>query len=183
MVDSSFTPMSERSMLNRKTMIRNGLLLGGLALGLLSAPSPGRAEVLYKLETTCSIKGGDPFPCTVEATDQGTETIYKHTWAGGTESFRVTDSPIRMDRWLAATKKWQPLTQAGARFSTNTVCFNGLDFCVVNPNYLNSVSQSNATATAQRDLVRVHFGADGRVDITCYDDGCALIQKLAPVKK
>lgn len=23
-----------------------------------------------------------------------------------------------------------------------------------------------------RDLVKVHFGADGRVDASCYDDGC-----------
>ncbi|MCP9771719.1 hypothetical protein KBY66_03640 [Synechococcus sp. Tobar12-5m-g] len=170
-------------MLNRKTVFRHGLLLGGLALGLLTVPSPGRAEVLYKLDTTCTIKGGAPMPCTVVATNEGTATLYKHTLAASTETIRVKDAPIRMDRWLTATKEWQPLSQAGARFSTNTVCFNGLDFCVVNPNYLNSVRESNPTATAERDLVRVHFGADGRVDITCYDDGCAMFQKCAVIQK
>ena len=168
---------------NRKTTLRHGLLLGGLALGLLAVPSPGRAEVLYKLETTCTLKGGAPVPCTVEAVDEGAATLYRHRIGAVTETIRVTDSPVRMTRWDPAIKEWQPLQQAGARFSTNTVCFNGLDFCVVNPNYLNSVRQSNATAMAQRDLVRVHFGADGRVDITCYDDGCAMFQKCAVIQK
>ena len=68
------------------------------------------------------------------------------------------------------------LTGAAARFSTNTVCFNGSDLCVVNPNYLNSVRQANSSATEGRDLVRVHFGADGRIDASCYDAGCSLVQ-------
>jgi hypothetical protein len=54
---------------------------------------------------------------------------------------------------------------------------------VVNPNYLNSVLQGNVTAMAKRDLVRVHFGDDGRINITCYDEVCALIQKTAAVQK
>jgi hypothetical protein len=45
---------------------------------------------------------------------------------------------------------------------------------VVNPNYLNSVLQQNPAAMAGRDLVKVHFGADGRINASCYDDGCAL---------
>ncbi len=170
-------------MLNRKTVLRQGLLLGGLALGLLTAPSPGRAEVLYQLDTTCTIKGGDPVPCSVEAINEGPSTLYRHRIGAATETIRITDSPVSMSRWIAASKDWQPLQQAGARFSTNTVCFNGLDLCVVNPNYLNSVRQDNATAMARRDLVRVHFGDDGRINITCYDDGCALIQKTAAVQK
>jgi hypothetical protein len=170
-------------MLNRKTVLRHGLLLGGLALGLLTAPSPGRAEVLYKLETTCTIKGGAPVPCSVEAMNEGPSTLYLHKIGTATETIRVTDSPVRMSRWIPATKEWQSLQQAGARFSSNTVCFNGLDLCVVNPNYLNSVRQDNATAMATRDLVRVHFDDDGRINITCYDEGCALIQKTAAVQK
>ena len=54
---------------------------------------------------------------------------------------------------------------------------------MVNPNYLNSVLQGNVTAMAKRDLVRVHFGDDGRINITCYDEVCALIQKTAAVQK
>ena len=168
---------------NWKTTLRHGLLLGGLALGLLAFPSPGGAQVLYKLDTTCTIKGGAPVPCTVEAVDEGMSTLYRHRTGTATETIRITDSPVRMTRWNPATKEWQPLQQAGARFSTNTVCFNGLDLCVVNPNYLNSVLQSNATALAKRDLVRVHFGPTGRIDLTCYDEGCALVQKTAVGQK
>lgn len=161
---------------NRKTTLRHGLLLGGLALGLLAVPSPGRAQVLYKLDTTCTIKGGAAVPCTVEAVDEGASTLYRHRTGTATETIRITESPVRMSRWVDATKAWQPLQQAGARFSTNTVCFNGLDFCVVNPNYLNSVRQDNPTGMTGRDLVRVHFGAEGRINLTCYDEGCSLVQ-------
>jgi hypothetical protein len=28
-----------------------------------------------------------------------------------------------------------------------------------------------------RDLVMVHFGKDGRVDASCYDDGCDVVRK------
>jgi hypothetical protein len=48
---------------------------------------------------------------------------------------------------------------------------------VVNPNYLNSVRQDRAAAMASRDLVKVHFGADGRINATCYDDGCEVTLK------
>jgi hypothetical protein len=57
------------------------------------------------------------------------------------------------------------------------VCFNGRDLCVVNPNYLNSVVQDRPEAMAGRDLVQVFFGKDGRINLSCYDDGC---QKVAP---
>jgi hypothetical protein len=85
-------------MLNRETAHRHGLLLGGLALGLLTAPSPGRAEVLYKLETTCTIKGGAPVPCSVEAMNEGPSTLYLHKIGTATETIRVTDSPVRVSR-------------------------------------------------------------------------------------
>ena len=95
------------------------LLCGGILLG---QAKPAQAELLYRLDTRCSLQG------------------------------------------------------AAARFSTNTVCFNGSDLCVVNPNYLNSVRQANSSATEGRDLVRVHFGADGRIDASCYDAGCSVVQ-------
>jgi hypothetical protein len=34
--------------------------LASCALALLAAPAPTRAEVLYKLTTTCSLMGADP---------------------------------------------------------------------------------------------------------------------------
>jgi len=43
----------------------------------------------------------------------------------------------------------------------------------VNPNYLNSVREDRQDLRLQgRDLVKVHFGPDGRVNATCYDEGC-----------
>jgi hypothetical protein len=113
----------------------------------------------------------------VEAVDDGQATHYRHRIGATTDTIRVTDAPVRMVRWDAQTKQWKSLTWAAARFSSNTVCFNGRELCVVNPNYLNSVRQDHAAAMASRDLVKVHFGADGRINATCYDDGCEVTLK------
>ena len=40
-------------------LVAGGLIASGMAALLLS-PTPVRAEVLYKLETTCTVKGGAP---------------------------------------------------------------------------------------------------------------------------
>ena len=149
------------------------------------AVSPSRAQptaaakeqILYSLETRCSLNGAPAVPCTVEAVDDGQATHYRHRIGSKTDTIRVTDAPVRMLRWDAQTKQWKSLTWAAARFSSNTVCFNGRELCVVNPNYLNSVRQDHAAAMALRDLVKVHFGADGRINATCYDDGCEVTLK------
>lgn len=164
-------------MLNCKTSLSGGGLCAALSVALLSAPLPGRADVLYKLDTKCSLKAAAAVACTVEAVEEGKATVYRHTIGSTTETIRITDSPVRMALWDGSTKQWKNLERAAARFSTNTVCFNGRDLCVINPNYLNSVRQDNPAATAQRDLVKVHFGADGRVNASCYDDGCEVSQK------
>ena len=149
--------------------------MSSLCLALLATPLPSRSELLYSLRTTCSLAGADPVPSTVEAVDEGKATLYRHLLAGRTETVRISDKPIRMAVWDAGTKQWRNLSRASARFSTNTVCFNGTELCVVNPNYLNSVREANTPATSGRDLVRVHFGADGRINASCYDDGCGVI--------
>ena len=156
---------------------------GGLLLGL--AP-PAQAELLYRLDTRCSLQGAAPVACTVDAIEAGEATLYRHHLGSTSaaeprvdprvETVRILAKPVRMARWDQASKSFVPLLRAGARFSTNTVCFNGSDLCVVNPNYLNSVRQANSSATEGRDLVRVHFGADGRIDASCYDAGCAVNQ-------
>jgi hypothetical protein len=94
-----------------------------------------------------------------------------------TETIRIRDQPVRMDRWISGTKAWQPVKRAEVRFSTNTICFDGTDLCVVNPNYLNSVRQDRPEQMKDRDHVMVHFGSDGRVDASCYDDGCEVVRK------
>ena len=152
-------------------------LLALLAASLLGAPLVAKSEVLYKLNTQCSLGAGNPQPCQVEAINEKGATLYRQTIGSTTETIRITDQPVRMERWDAQTKRWQSLTSAAARFSRNTVCFNGRDLCVVNPNYLNSVVQDRSEAMASRDLVQVFFGKDGRINLSCYDDGC---KKVAP---
>jgi hypothetical protein len=143
---------------------------------LLGSCLPGRTETLYTLKTSCSINGTNLVPCTIVAADQGDATIYSHVIGSQKVEIRITDKPVtRIETWEAASKRWVSVVSAAARFSKNAVCFNGTDLCAVNPNYLNSVQQSSPATFAGRDLVRVHFGADGRVDASCYDAGCDLI--------
>lgn len=164
-------------MLNRNPICsRIGLLAAAVSL-LAAAPALAQTETLYKLDTKCSIKGGEPRACVLEAVNEGNATLYRHSIGKRVETIRVTDSPVRMSLWVESQKSWKNLDSAAARFSTNTICFNGRDLCVINPNYLNSVKEDRPDATAGRDLVRVKFGADGRVDLTCYDDGCKGVGK------
>ena len=148
----------------------------GLCAGLNAPPAEAQtkasSETLYKLKTTCSIKRGPAQDCVIEAVNEGEATIYRHTIGKTVELIRITDSPVSMSRWDAATSSWVVLRSAGARFSTNTICFNDRDLCVVNPNYLNSVREEKVDALAGRDLVGVKFRRDGRVSLTCYDEAC-----------
>jgi hypothetical protein len=149
----------------------------GLCAGLSAPPAQAQtkkvaSETLYKLKTTCSINRGPAQDCVIEAINEGDVTLYRHTIGKTVELIRITDAPVSMSRWNAATNSWVVLTSAGARFSTNTICFNGRDLCVVNPNYLNSVREEKVDALAGRDLVGVKFSKDGRVSLTCYDEAC-----------
>ena len=138
-----------------------------------AAPSATPSKVLYTLATQCSLAGGPPQPCTVEAIDEGATTIYRHRIGPQTIAVRITESPVTMASQSGTSKTWVPLRTAGALFSTNSICFNGRELCVVNPNYLNSVREDRQDLRLQgRDLVKVHFGPDGRVDASCYDSGC-----------
>lgn len=151
------------------------LPLLGIWLTLISG-LPGRAQTLYTLQTSCSVDGTSLVPCAIEAINQGGTTIYRHQIGPKTVEVRITDKPVaRIEIWDTASKRWLSVVSAVARFSKNAICFNGTDFCAVNPNYLNSVQQASPSTFAGRDLVRVHFGVDGRIDASCYDAGCDLI--------
>ena len=153
------------------------LVAGCFGSGLiLSAPGHAAEGVLYKLETQCSQRGGAAVNCMVEAVNEGASTRYRHHIGKVIETVRITDDPLTMSIWTPVAKQWQGLRNASGRFSTNTVCFNDQELCVINPNYLNSVRQDNPTKLAGRDLVKVHFGADGRIDASCYDAGCQLVK-------
>ena len=164
-------------MLRHSLLPPGAFLAAAASIGLLMPAAPAGAQVLYSLETRCSLNDAAPQACSVEAINQSTFTEYRHRIGPVTETVRISDAPVRMQRWYGASKQWQALNWAAARFSTNTVCFNGRQLCVVNPNYLNSVRQQSSAAMAGRDLVKVHFGADGRIDATCYDNGCEVTLK------
>jgi hypothetical protein len=142
------------------------------ALAMALLPLPARAEVLYTLDTQCSLKAGAAQACTVEATEEEEATLYRHTIGDRVELIRISEDPTRMSRWDPTSRSWTSLTSAGALLSSNTVCFNGRDLCVVNPNYLNSIVEEKPEVYEGRDLVRVKFGPDGRVDLTCFDEAC-----------
>ena len=150
----------------------------GVALGLAAAlamavlPGAARSDVLYTLETQCSLKGGPAQDCTVEASETKGATLYRHTIGDRVELIKITEKPTHMSLWDPTTKNWSYLSSAGALLSRNTICFNGRDLCVVNPNYLNSIVEENPEVYEGRDLVRVKFGADGRIDLSCYDEAC-----------
>lgn len=143
-----------------------------LALALLAWPHSAQANVLYRLETRCSLNSATPVACMVEAVNTSQVTLYRHHIGTQTLTVRISDAPVKMDLWDGKASRWQALRTAAARFSANTICFNDRELCVINPNYLNSVLQGNPLSMAQRDLVKVHFGADGRINASCYDDGC-----------
>lgn len=162
-------------MRHRSPRFSRGGLISALSLALLAAPLPSRSETLYILKTQCSLGGAAAVPCSVEAVNENGATLYRHAIGARIETIRITDKPIKMSWWDDKAKQWRPLSRASARFSSNTVCFNGNELCVVNPNYLNSVREDNVAATAGRDLVKVNFGADGRINASCYDVGCEVI--------
>ena len=139
-----------------------------------AAPSAGAPQNLYSLETKCALQGAAPVVCTVEAIDEGGATLYRHRIGTSVQSVRVTADPSRMDMWDGASRSWRHLRSAEARFSTNTVCFNDRELCVVNANYLNSLLEDRPDLRG-RDYVRAHFGPNGRVDLLCYDGGCDLL--------
>ncbi|MFN9622262.1 MAG: hypothetical protein ACK587_05440 [Cyanobacteriota bacterium] len=149
-------------------------LLTGAALALGLQAGGSRAEVLYTLDTKCARGGAAPVACKVEAINEAGATLYRHTIGATTHTLRISDQPARFSLWDGATSSWKPLRNAAVRFSTNTLCLNDTDLCVVNPNYLNSLLQERPDFRG-RDLVRVRFAASGRVDILCYDTGCNLI--------
>ena len=105
-------------------LLSAGAALAGLTLaGSLGAPPAQAAtETLYVLETTCTVKGGPAQPCVVEAVNEDDVTIYRHRIGKTEEVIRISEKPVRMARWDAASQRWVGLSSAGARFSTNTIC-------------------------------------------------------------
>ena len=154
------------------------VVLGSLAPAPLLAAAPAPSEtLLYKLATTCSVAGTPPVNCSVEVVDEGSSTLYRHIIGKTSQIVRITDDPVTMTLWDGSAKRWETLRNASARFSSNTICFNDRELCVINPNYLNSIRQDDPKGRFRgRDLIKVHFDATGRIDASCFDDACALVK-------
>ncbi|PZV02812.1 hypothetical protein [Cyanobium sp. ULC084] len=139
----------------------------------MAAGLPSKAETLYTLDTFCSLQGKDAKPCIVTAVDVGDTTEYRHRIGAKEVIFRIIDEPFtRLELWDPAGKSWQTARLASVIFSLNAFCLNGTAFCVVNPNYLNSVREDLGRAVNGRDVLEVSFSKSGRVNASCYDDGC-----------
>lgn len=149
-------------------------LLTGAALALGLHPLQAKEVVLYILNTRCALKGAAPVPCKVVAVDEQDATLYRHIIGANSITLRISDEPARLSLMTTGATNWKPLRNAAVRFSTNTLCLDDESLCVVNPNYLNSLLQERPDFR-ERDLVRVHFDAKGRVDLICYDTGCDLL--------
>lgn len=156
------------------TSVLRPLLLGGFLVGsALASALPGRADTLYTLDTFCSLNGTKAVSCSVAAVNSGNTTEYRHRIGTKEVVFRIADQPYtRVELWDPAGKRWRSASSAAAIFSLNAVCLNGTAFCVVNPNYLNSVREDLGRASNGRDVMEVTFGKDGRINATCYDEGC-----------
>jgi hypothetical protein len=158
-------------------MKRSLVLLFGSALSAVAAiQSPVRAdtEPIYSLTTTCSIGDRKPQPCQVEAVEVGDATEYRHRLGARTLSYRILEDPyVRIEGRKANGEAWASVRNAWINFSTNELCFNDRAFCVVNPTFLGDVkAEANGPAFEGRETVGLAFGAGGRVDIACFDNGC-----------
>jgi len=152
------------------------LLLAGVSMlmspGTAQSIPPGQ-QPLYELDTDCSIQQGPTQKCLVDVYNQGAITYYRHRIGKQTELIRISDDPEnRIERFDPQMKTWKSVASASAQFTTNTVCFNGRELCVVNPNFLSSLYEQRPGEYQGRDLVKVLFDANGRVKSSCFDDGC-----------
>ena len=147
--------------------------LGAAAAMAWQVITPAQANVLYTLETKCSLNRGPAQPCTVEAKEEIGSTTYRHTIGDQEVLIKVTEDPGRMSIWNPDSATWNFLRSAGALFDNNTVCYNERDLCVVNANYLNSIAEERPDIYDGRNLARIKFDDEGRINLSCFDDGCA----------
>lgn len=157
----------------KRSVPRSLLVAVGVAL-LGWCPVRAETELIYSLETTCRIARGGPEPCRVEAVDVGEATEYRHRIGARTISYRILEDPsVRIEGRKAAADPWSSVRNAWINFRTNELCFNSRAFCVVNPTFLADVkAEAMGAAFEGRETVGLAFGAGGRVDIACFDNGC-----------
>lgn len=144
------------------------------ALTTLTATAPVRAQAnqtarpLYTLQTDCAV-AGEVGRCTVEAFDGNRATLYRTTVKGRRISFRLVDqSDLRgAQLWNPKQNAWVGLDRLSLDFATNTLCINGEELCIHNPNYFASLREEYPTLRS--DLIKARFTAkEGRLAAICY---------------
>lgn len=123
---------------------------------------------LYTLQTQCTVRGTEQ-RCQVEAFDGKDATVYRTTINGSRTSFRLIDRPDNRaaQLWDSEGRSWTALNRLTLDFATSTVCLNGDQLCMVNPNYFASLQQEHPGV--RRDLIMARFDSKtGLLSAICY---------------
>jgi hypothetical protein len=152
---------------------RNKVLTALLALcSGLGAPAV-LAEELYLINTTCSTPISPNVSCQVQAIDVDDSTEYHHRFGSRTVSYRVMEDPyVRIEGRASKSAPWTSVNNASINFKTEELCFNSKAFCVNNPTFLANVLTQGGDAIQGRTRIGMAFAGNGRVDVTCFDNGC-----------
>jgi hypothetical protein len=152
---------------------RNKVLTALLALcSGLGAPAV-RAEELYLINTTCSTPISSNVSCQVQAIDVDDSTEYHHRFGSRTVSYQVMEAPyVRIEGRASNSAPWTSVNNASINFKTEELCFNSKAFCVNNPTFLADVLTQGGDAIQGRTRIGMAFAGNGRVDVTCFDNGC-----------
>lgn len=152
---------------------RNKVLTALLALcSGLGAPAV-LAEELYLINTTCSTPISPNVSCQVQAIDVDNSTEYHHRFGSRTVSYRVMEDPyVRIEGRASKSAPWTSVNNASINFKTEELCFNSKAFCVNNPTFLADVLTQGGDAIRGRTRIGMAFAGNGRVDVTCFDNGC-----------
>jgi hypothetical protein len=152
---------------------RNKVLTALLALcSGLGAPAV-RAEELYLINTTCSTPISPNVSCQVQAIDVDDSTEYHHRFGSRAVSYRVMEDPyVRIEGRASNSAPWTSVNNASINFKTEELCFNSKAFCVNNPTFLADVLTQGGDAIQGRTRIGMAFAGNGRVDVTCFDNGC-----------
>ena len=131
------------------------------------------AEELYVLDTNCSTPTSPNFSCQVKAIDVDDSTEYHHRFGSRTVSYRVIEDPyVRIEGQAYEAAPWTSVNNVSINFKTGQLCFNNKAFCVSNPTFLADVLTQGGDAIQGRTRIGMAFAGNGRVDVTCFDNGC-----------
>lgn len=139
-----------------------------LASPAADAQSTDSYNRLYVLQTNCSVRG-KPQRCQVEAFDSKTATVYRTTIDGVRTSYRLVDTPGQRGAqlWSNDSRSWVTLSKLSLDFDTRTLCLNGDELCVENPNYFASLRQQYPDLRS--DLIVARFnGKTAQLSAICY---------------